>query len=105
MFSLGHPVEGSPGQRINELDLGITQLEPPDRSGSDGYFHRQRNGLAGGGFDSPKLAHRLLHAQPAAASPEAVVTIEPAGDGVAAEGQYTAAIAVYFGDQGVINEV
>ena len=45
-------------------------------------------------FDGTHICHDVLHVEGAGGSPQAIVAVEPEGDGIAAEGDHTAAVLV-----------
>ena len=98
-------VDQAPGQHVEQLQLGIADDEAAGRADRDGDLHRQAHLVAAGRRHRPDLGHHLLHGEAAGHGARPVVTVEPAGDGVAAEVDDLAAERVQAIDHGVEHAV
>ena len=104
-FGCGELVDETPGQDLDELDLRVTDDEAPCRSHGHGDLQREVHGGGSRRDDLADPSHRLLHGERARRRPHAVVPVEPAREGVAAEVDDVAAEAIEVGDHGVEHPV
>ena len=98
-------VDQATGKNIDQLHVRITDDEPARRSHGDSGFHRERHTRSARRHDVVQAAHRLLHREAAGGRARAVVAIEPARDGVAAEIDDLTGEAMQLLDQGVKHPV
>jgi hypothetical protein len=101
----GQPVERAPGEGVRELDLGVADQEPARAARGDGDLHPERDRGAAGDLDAALARERVLHREGRSGGAEPVVAVEPARDGVAAEVDDAAAVAVDLCDQRVEDAV
>ena len=98
-------VDELPGQHVDQLDVGVADDEALGRPDRDADLQRESHARSGGGDHLVQFRHRVLHREGAGDGARAVVTVEPAGDGVAAEVDDVPAVAVEFGNEGVEDPV
>jgi hypothetical protein len=94
----GHAFEGCAGEHIQHLDGGIADQEPARGADGDPDTHGQPGAPGLGEVDGVETAEGGLHGQGAGDRPVPVVVLVPAGDGVTAEADHTAAEGVHFAD-------
>ena len=94
----GQLVDEAPGEHVHQLDLGVADDEAPRRPDDDSDLDRQWQHGAGGGDDLADARHGVLHGERAGGGADAVVTVEPAGHGVATEVDDVTAEAVELCD-------
>lgn len=97
-----HPFEGGPDQHVHHQEEGIAHEEAARRTGGDGHLDAQRDGSARRGAQGGEARHGFLHNQGGGDGPRRgrpLGLIEPAGDGVADEGDDAAAEMVERADQ------
>jgi len=101
----GHLRHRQAGQHVQCLDAGVAHRAAPRRAGGHADLQRQRPGRVA------QVMHRRLHRQRGLhralrrRRPGSLVIglVEPAGDGVAGQGQRVATVALYLGDQRVVD--
>jgi len=98
-------VDQATGEHIDQLHIRIADDKPARRSHRDSGLHRERYARAARRDDVVQAAHRVLHREAAGGRTRAVVAIEPARDGVAAEIDDLTAEAMELLDQGMKNPV
>src|SRR5258706_16064532 len=99
-------------QRIDKLDGWIADQKAPSRTKRDNYLDRQRDYACTWDFNLSELLHGLLNCQRRSSCPKRrrsigcnrniLLVIEPTGNRVTAEANYTAAIILNLNNQGVI---
>ena len=94
-------VDEGTGEDVDELDVGIPDDEAPRVADGHGDLEGELDRRAAGRGDQADPGHRLLHRDGGRGRARAVVTVEPAGDGIAGEIDDVAAASVELLDDGV----
>ena len=92
-------VDQRSGEHVDQLDRGVAGDEAAGPADDDGHLERQMERSTGRADELARALHRLLHGEGARRPADAVVTVDPAGDGIAAEVDDDAAAGVQLGDQ------
>ena len=101
MLRLREVVDQGARQDIDELDLGVAHHEPAGVTCGHRDLQGELDRRPGRRPDRPDAGHRVLHRQRGRGRPQAVVAIEPAGDGIAGEVDDVATVAIELLDDGV----
>ncbi len=105
MLGLGQALQGRAGQRVDEANVGITHDEAARGAHGHRGLHGERERGALGRLHGYEALHGLLHGQRGRDGAQAVIVVEPTGDGVARKGDRTAAPTVQLTDQGIVDVV
>ncbi len=85
LLGLGEGVGEPTGQHVDELDVGVAHDETVDRAGRDRDLDPEPHLPTARCRDQADVAHHGLHLQRARHGGEAVVAVQPGGDGIPAE--------------------
>ena len=92
-------------QHVDLLDRIDAHGEAPRRADGDCYFDVKGNRRAARRLQIGIRPHHVLHRQAAGDGPSPVVSVQPAGDGVAGKADHRAAVAIQLDDQRIENGV